>query len=255
MVYKVPYKYFKDESKDPFFSSYNGYFLLRLKFFPVFVTLIGIGIFVWQVVFPFVYIKGEKFDSKIVKESVLGTKAGFGDFTFEELRSFGPPKDTFLSGNEYLKDDKKEKYKNVPAYFYLSIPKLDIQKALVETNAKDLDPNDALGHYPKSALPGEAGNVFIFGHSVLPIFYNPKNYKSIFSTLDKLQPGDEIIINYNNLDYVYLVEGRKILKPSEVDPLAEIKPRYLNEQTVTLMTCYPFGSKTLRYLVWGVLQR
>lgn len=258
MAHKLPYKYIKDESNDPLFKTYNKYFLFRLKFLPLFITFIGVGVFIWQVVFPYIYIRSERFDSKLVKESVLGAKAGFGDFTFEELRAYGPPKDTLASDeifNNHNNNNEKGVSKNIPQYFYLSIPKLGIQKALVETNAKDLDPNDALGHYPKSALPGEIGNMFIFGHSVLPIFYNPKNYKSIFSTLNKLESGDEIIVNYNNLDYVYIVEGRKVLKPTEVDPLADIKPKYLNEQTITLMTCYPFGSKTLRYLVWGVLQK
>jgi LPXTG-site transpeptidase (sortase) family protein len=208
----------------------------------------GLGLFVWQVVLPFVYIKTNNVDTKAVKGSVLGAATGFGDFTFDELQGFGPAKDT-VSVDRKVPDQNA----NIPEYFYLSIKKLGIEKALVETNANHLNPDDALGHYPNSALPGQTGNAFVFGHSVLPMFYNPRNYKAIFSTIDRLDVGDEIVVEYNNLKYKYLVEGQQIKKPIDVDPLAEFKPRYLNESTITLMTCYPAGSKVMRLLVQGVL--
>jgi sortase A len=87
----------------------------------------------------------------------------------------------------------------------------------------------------------------------LPSFYNPKNYKTIFSTLGSLNIGDEFEIEYNNQTYKYRVEEKKTLKPDEVDPLAEFKPKYLNESTVTLMTCSPPGTKFKRLLVNAVM--
>ena len=58
-------------------------------------------------------------------------------------------------------------------------------------------------------------------------------------------------ISYNNNLFTYVVEGRRVMKPYEVNPLAQIKPKYLNESTMILMTCAPSGSKTLRLLVSG----
>jgi len=142
---------------------------------------------------------------------------------------------------------------NEPDYFYLTIPKLKIKDALVETEAKTLNPDDSLGHYPGTSLPGENGNSFIFGHSVLPWFFNSNNYKTIFSTLGKLEPGDEFYINYNNSEYTYVVESTEELSPDDVDPLATIKPKYLNESTVVLMTCSPPGTKLRRLLVNAIL--
>jgi len=208
----------------------------------------GLGLFMWQVILPFIYIKGDKVDTHAVRGSVLGASTGFGDFSFSELTSFGPAKDVVVQERQ---DSLKRQ--NVPQYFYLTIDKLGIEKALVETNAKDLNPDDALGHYPGSALPGEVGNSFIFGHSVLPMFYSPKNYKAIFSTIDRLNAGDQILISYNNVDYKFFVEDHQLAKPVDVNPLAEYKPRYLNESTITLMTCYPAGSKAMRYMVRGIL--
>lgn len=248
MVYKVPYKYIKDESYDPLYKTYNRHFMLAPRFLPSMLIFAGLGLFVWQVVLPFVYIKGERVDARAVKGSVLGASTGFGDFNFSELQAFGPAKDTVIMDRQ----DSLQK-QNVPQYFYLTVDKLGIKKALVETNAGHLNPEKALGHYPGSALPGEVGNSFIFGHSVLPVFYSPKNYKAIFSIIDRLNAGDEIVVSYNNLEYKYLVESHELAKPSDVNPLEEFKPRYLNESTITLMTCYPAGSKAMRYMVRGIL--
>ncbi|MFH1295299.1 MAG: class E sortase [bacterium] len=247
MVYQVPYKYIKDESYDPLYKTYDRRFLLAPRLLPSLLIFGGLGLFVWQVVLPFVYIKGDKVDTRAVSSSVLGASTGFGDFNFSELQDYGPAKD------QQPAETKTSPAQNVPPYFYLTIKKLGIEKALVETNADHLNPDKALGHYPGSALPGETGNAFIFGHSVLPVFYSPKNYKAIFSTLDRLNAGDELIIEYNNMPYKYLVESHELAKPVDVNPLAEFKPRYLNESTVTLMTCYPAGSKAMRYMVRGLL--
>lgn len=244
----VPYKYVKDESFDPIYKIYNKHFILGPRLLPSLLIFVGFGLFLWQVVFPFVYIKNNDTNARAVKGSVLGIASGFGDFNFDELQGYGPAKDTVPNDRQRSKQDA-----NIPQYFYLTVKKLGIEKALVETNANHLNPDSALGHYPNSALPGQTGNTFIFGHSVLPLFYNPKNYKTIFSTIDRLEAGDEIVVEYNNLQYKYLVEGRQVEKPIDVDPLAEFKPRYLNESTITLMTCYPAGSRVMRLLIQGVL--
>ncbi len=248
MVYKVPYKYIKDESYDPLYKTYDRHFVLAPRLMPSVLIFAGLGLFVWQVVLPFAYIKGDKVDTRAVKASVLGASSGFGDFKFSELQAFGPAKDTVVKDRQ-----NSLQRQNIPQYFYLTVEKLGIKRALVETNAGHLNPDKALGHYPGSALPGEVGNAFIFGHSVLPMFYSPKNYKAIFSTIDRLNAGDEVVLEYNNVQYKYLVESHKLAKPADTDPLAEFKPRYLNESTITLMTCYPAGSKAMRYMVRGIL--
>jgi LPXTG-site transpeptidase (sortase) family protein len=66
-------------------------------------------------------------------------------------------------------------------------------------------------------------------------------------------PGDEFSIIYNNQEYRYVVEYAEEVPPADVQPLAEIKPKYLNESTVVLMTCSPPGTKLKRLLVGGVL--
>ena len=167
---------------------------------------------------------------------MLGIASGFGDFSFNELEDSS----AVLEGNS-----------NVPDTFYLSIPKLKIDRAVVDTNSESLSPDDVVGHYIGSALPDAPGNMFLYGHSVLPVFYNPKNYKTIFSTLNKLGAGDTIIIEYNNKKYTYEVDSIEILKTLEVKPLAQVGPKYLNKSTITIMTCWPPGTKSKRLQVVG----
>jgi len=163
--------------------------------------------------------------------------SGFGDFEFSELESaYGSTRPA-----------------NVPEYYYLTVPALKIDQARVDSAPPDLDPEDALGHYVGSAYPGEVGNTFIYGHSVLPAFYNPRNYKTIFSTLHHLAVGDIFTIEYNNKTFKYRIEEKRNLYPEDVDPLKGFKPAYLNESTVTLMTCSPAGTKIKRLLVNATL--
>ncbi len=143
----------------------------------------------------------------------------------------------------------QEVSKSAPKIFYLTIPKLGIEKAEVETNSEKLSPDELLGHYPGSALPGEPGNTFIYGHSVLPMFYNPKNYRTIFSTLDELEEGDEIIVEFGEKLFKYVVEKWAVLNPEDVKPLEPIGSPFLNQSYLTLMTCVPMGVGTNRLLV------
>src|SRR3990167_3609244 len=63
-----------------------------------------------------------------------------------------------------------------PAEFLISVPKLEIEKAKVKVDAVKFDKTLAL--FPGSAIPGDVGNSFITGHSILPQFSDPQNYRA-----------------------------------------------------------------------------
>lgn len=132
---------------------------------------------------------------------------------------------------------------SVASYYKISIPKLGIEKAVVRFGAKDL--KKTLVHYPDTALPGQLGNTVIFGHSVLPQFFNPENYLTIFSILYKLEEGDEILVSYDGVDYRYLVEDLFEVPPSD---LSVLEQRY-DGQFLTLITCSPPGTYLRRLIV------
>lgn len=207
-------------------------------------SLMAIGFLVLgtQVILPLVFFTTQdSTTSAPVTSSVLGLASGFSNFQFGELKNSA-------------ESTSKPNNNNVPAKFKLTIPKLSIKDAVVDTNSTNLSPDTALGHYKGTALPGEKGNTFIYGHSVLPMFFNPKNYKTIFSTLGDLNVGDEILVNYNNTKLTYKVESKIQLNPADVNPLAEFKPSYLNESTLELMTCWPAGTKARRLIIRAVLE-
>ena len=239
-----PKTYIKDESNDPFFKEVNWRFYIRMRLMPVFLMFLSVVILTTQVFFPLYVFKTQDEVSKPARSTVLGVVTGYSEFTFNELQD----------GSENESDAAVDSPEgNVPEFYTITMPRLGIKDALVETNPPDLNPDEALGHYIGTAMPGTPGNSFVYGHSVLPVFYNPRNYKTIFSTLGDMQVGDAFTVNYNNVIYTYKVESKSVLKPNEVNPRAEIKPKYLNESTMVLMTCWPAGLKTNRLLVSAVL--
>lgn len=178
-----------------------------------------------------------------------GVKVEF-EFEFTELRREREDDNTVVGGVPGTVPGN-----SLPKVFHISVPELGIERAEVETNSSNLKPDERLGHYAGSALPGEVGNTFIYGHSAAPMFYDPKNYRTIFSTLDKLEEGDEIAVEFGEKRFKYVVEKLVVLSPKDVKPLEPIAPAFLRQSYLTLMTCVPPGIRTNRLLVQARLQR
>lgn len=135
------------------------------------------------------------------------------------------------------------------AEFRLSIPKLAIADAKVRVNS--LDFMSSLAHFPDTALPGGEGNVFISGHSVLPQFFNPTDYTTIFSTLPSLETGDTVQVNASGLRYTYTVIKKRVVDPKDISVLL---PPYPFGKYLTLMTCVPPGLNSRRLVVIARLE-
>lgn len=133
--------------------------------------------------------------------------------------------------------------------YTLSIPKLNITDALVIIAGDDL--NKSLIHYGGTGLPGEYGTAVIFGHSVLPQFFSPKNYKSIFSTLPTMAQSDDIVIRYDGIEYRYRVYDIVVTEPNDLSPLEQ----HFDDSYVTLITCVPPGTYWKRLNVHARLVR
>ncbi len=123
-------------------------------------------------------------------------------------------------------------------YYTISIPKLKIENATVAIGGEDL--SEHIIQYPGTALPGKRGNAALFGHSILPIFYNPKNYISVFSLLPTLKKGDEIFVNYDGVSYVYKVEEMFEVLPTDI----QVLDQDTTDSFLTLVTCVPPGDPT-----------
>ncbi len=137
--------------------------------------------------------------------------------------------------------------------FFLTIPKIGTNKARVKANVKsDVEVvykkalENSLAHFKGSPVPGQSGNAFIYGHSITESVYrdNPSNPVVEFTKLGRLNFGDKIYVDIDDKRIGYTINKVKIINPDETD--------ILNDQggkTITLMTCYPFGSNSKRLVV------
>ena len=133
--------------------------------------------------------------------------------------------------------------------YNLSIPKLNIKNARVVVGGEDL--TKSLVHYLPQSLPGEYGNVAIFGHSTLPQLYNPKDYKTIFTYLSSLEKGDKIFVNVGEFEYQYEVTTLFIVKPKDISVLEQKN----DDSYLTLITCEPPGTWLERLVVTAKLTK
>lgn len=154
----------------------------------------------------------------------------------EETGSFKFSQKDYTKASNWFEDEQKENFAAPTiSYFTISIPKLRIDSATVAIGGEDLSKN--LIQFPGTALPGKTGNSVIIGHSILPQFFDPKNYLSIFSTLPTLREDDLIYVNYDGVSYKYMVEDLFEVGPEDIQILEQNSARpYL-----TLVTCTPPG--------------
>ncbi|HPX93562.1 MAG TPA: class D sortase [Bacillota bacterium] len=123
----------------------------------------------------------------------------------------------------------------------LKIPKIKIEAVMVE----GVTPNDlryAVGHFTGTGLPGRVGNLAIAGH---------RNFITgdFFGHLDKVEPGDELIVEFDGQTYIYIVSEIFVVKPEDtwvLDPASYPQ--------ITLVTCTPPRISSHRLIVRGTLR-
>jgi sortase A len=155
-----------------------------------------------------------------------------------------------LSGVDYNNADnwfpnfkRQSNTKQQVTTYSLSIPKLNIVNAVVSTVDNDLASH--LVNYGGTAIPGEKGNAVVFGHSTLPQLYDAKSYKTVFTYLYELSPGDEIIVNVGKSTYKYQVQNITVVDPENTSILEQS----FDDSYLTLVTCTPPGTTWKRLVV------
>ncbi|MEU7064025.1 class E sortase [Streptomyces sp. NPDC046161] len=106
-----------------------------------------------------------------------------------------------------------------------------------------------LGHYPRSARPGEVGNFAVAGHR--------RTYGDPFKDVPQLRPGDAVIIKDAAAWYTYTVRSGPLrVLPTEtgvVDPVPQGSPFTTPGRYLTLTTCEPEWGHSHRLVVWAEL--
>jgi len=136
----------------------------------------------------------------------------------------------------------------------LEIPKINISAPIIfatSTNTailtKTLD--SGVVQYPGSVYPGQIGQIVILGHSA-PLGWPKIKYDWVFSDLDKLTAGDNILIDLNNKQYTYVVKSKKIIQRGADIPQDESNTK---KSILTLISCWPPGKDYQRITITAEL--
>jgi sortase A len=118
----------------------------------------------------------------------------------------------------------------------IQIPRINANFAYVEGTSRD-DLKKGPGHYPGTPLPGTIGNAAIAGHRT--------TYLHPFFDIDKLKPGDDIIIHdAHGGVFDYQMTKQLTVLPTEVWVVANTP-----EPQLTLTACTPKGSASHRIVI------
>lgn len=121
----------------------------------------------------------------------------------------------------------------------IKIPAISVFARIVQgDNWESL--KQGIGQHYGTPNPGETGNIVLSAHNDV--------FGSIFRDLDKLKPGDEVILYTEQRTYTYVVRQTQIVEPTQVDVMASTR-----EPVVTLISCYPYLVDDQRIAVTAVL--
>lgn len=168
-----------------------------------------------------------------------------------------PGSDYFSNISKALSGQSTSIDQAVTAYdgtMYLTIPALGFNRlpvsANVESNVKEVYDQiltSSLAHFKGTSLPinTNPGNTVIYGHSASGSYNpTPEDVLAAFTFLSDLKAGDAITLEMNGTVYNYRMSKSKIVKPEDVSVLESQG----GKDILTLITCYPPGNNSQRYV-------
>ena len=136
-------------------------------------------------------------------------------------------------------------------FAFMHIPRLGKSYSVPVVEGVSLDDlAKGVGHYPKTALPGEVGNFAVAGHRA--------THGEPFAYLDEVRKGDAVVVETQD----GLVRLRRSTAPRSCSrPTPGSSSRCPasrtpspTERLITLTTCNPRWASTERLIVWGHLE-
>ena len=122
----------------------------------------------------------------------------------------------------------------------IQIPAIEIDAPVVQGDGWE-QLKKGVGQNIGSTNPGKNGNVILSAHNDV--------YGELFRYLDKLQPGDQVVLYTQQRQYTYVVDRTAIVEPTAVEVMAST-----GSPTVTLISCYPYLVDDQRIVVFARLQ-
>ena len=135
------------------------------------------------------------------------------------------------------------------AFAILRIPRLgaDYARPVLEGTSLDIL-QEGVGHYTGTAAPGAVGNFAVAGHRT--------TYGRPVHDIDRLRPGDKIVVETAQAYSVYVVRRHEIVDPTAVRVIAPVPDKPGAKPTgrwMTMTACHPKYSAAQRYVVFAEL--
>jgi sortase A len=121
----------------------------------------------------------------------------------------------------------------------LQIPAIGVDNVIVQGDDWE-QLKKGVGQHVRSTLPGQKGNVILSAHNDI--------FGEIFRYLDKLSPGDEIIISTDITSFTYVVRDIAIVEPTDVWVMNPTE-----HASATLISCYPYRINDKRIIIFADL--
>ena len=122
----------------------------------------------------------------------------------------------------------------------IQIPAIDVDAPVVQGDSWE-QLKKGVGQLIGSPTPGRPGNMALSGHNDV--------YGEVFRYLDRLRPGDKVILFSSQRQYTYIITGTQMVEPTAVEVMAPT-----TDAQVTLISCHPYLIDDHRIVVSAVLQ-
>lgn len=119
----------------------------------------------------------------------------------------------------------------------IEIPRIGVSEYVVEGTDTD-HLRKGPGHYPETPMPGEKGTVAIAGHRT--------TYGAPFRNLDKLRPGNRIVLDMPYGRFVYKVTKTEVVDDQDLSVLDDVGYKQL-----ILSACHPLYSAAQRIVAFA----
>jgi sortase A len=121
----------------------------------------------------------------------------------------------------------------------IEIPSIDVDIVLVHgTDSASLQSGP--GHYPETAFPGQGKTIGIAGHRT--------TYLAPFHDIDKIESGDDVIVEMPYATFTYEVNSTDIVEPDDVEIVDDV-----GYERLVLTACHPLYSAAQRYAIFARL--
>lgn len=121
----------------------------------------------------------------------------------------------------------------------IKIPAINVFAPIVQGDGWE-QLKKGVGQHLGTPNPGETGNMVLSAHNDV--------FGELFRDLDKLKPGDEVIVYTQQRAYTYIVQQTQVVEPTQVEVMAPTR-----EPVVTLISCYPYLVDDQRIVVTALL--